>query len=169
MPLWTWTTTGAWYGVPLKNFWGWWAVGFLFVGCYVLLGRWIRRVELRLLLVFPVAIACFLAGVRLYRRSGIGATGEVAVTVAILAGSLLVLLTDDLLLGETVPEPVPWHLTAVPLIYHVSFLTVGAWLGVFGEHPILFAVALSMLAVTASIHVLPHAIARWQPAAGAPT
>ena len=40
-PFWTWYTHGVYFGMPLRNFVGWWLVGFLFMG----LSRWLWRAD----------------------------------------------------------------------------------------------------------------------------
>lgn len=162
VPLWTWTTAGAWYGVPLKNFWGWWSAAFLLVGCYVVFERWIRRPELRFLLLVPTSFAALTLGTGVYRESGIGPTAEVLVTVAIVLGSLLVVVTDDL-----APERIPRPITGIPMLFHGFFLGVGLWLGTFAEHPVLLAMSLAMLLVSVGLHALPRIVEhrqRWVPA-----
>lgn len=66
VPFWTWGMDGAWYGVPLNNFWGWYTVAFLFVGCFVALERWIARDDLRILLVPPFALVLFVVAITVY-------------------------------------------------------------------------------------------------------
>jgi putative membrane protein len=35
---WVWEQGGAWFGIPLQNFWGWWLTSFLVIALYLWLG-----------------------------------------------------------------------------------------------------------------------------------
>lgn len=152
VPFWTWGVEGAWYGIPLHNFWGWWTVAFLFVGSFLALRRWIDRVELRLLLTVPCALVLFIASITAYGTLVGGSTAaETALLVLIGVGSLAAVLTDDV-----APRHVPLRIAVVPFNVHLFFLGLGLWIGTFQEHPVLLAVALAMLALSGVLHAVPY-------------
>lgn len=153
VPYWSWhVQDAAWYGVPLHNFWGWWTVAFLFIGCYFALDRWIDRLELRLVLTLPSALLSFIVGITIWGTlSEIAAVSEIIILAGLVGLSVVLVATDDL-----DPRPMPWPLVAIPMIIHVQFLFIGFLLGIFADIPVLLGVALLMLALGIALHLVPH-------------
>jgi len=40
---WVWEDGGAWFGIPLQNFWGWWLTSFAAIALYLWLGGKVKR------------------------------------------------------------------------------------------------------------------------------
>jgi uncharacterized membrane protein len=165
---WTWTPPGAYFGVPLGNFFGWFAVGFLFVAVYdVSLARAANRKW----------------------NDGVDAlrTRFAAATVTLVAASALIYLA--MVAFETVAAGVVWRKTVVlvscttiaavavarskpqfrqpatlPSLAvfgtHLYFLAALLSLGVHRTEPFLLAASVAMLGVAVAIHGAPELAAR---------
>ncbi len=88
---WVWDTNGAYFGIPLQNFWGWWLTVFCTIGLYKLIsGRRGRPIEVRfdrwavgayLVTMVGILLASFSAGkgdlglIRLFAMLPWGAAG----------------------------------------------------------------------------------------------
>ncbi|WP_227131573.1 carotenoid biosynthesis protein [Halorubellus salinus] len=161
---WTWTPAGAYFGVPIGNFFGWFAVGFLFVVVYdaavartdvrapgattrtVLRGR---AVAAAVTLVAASALI-YLAMVA-FEAVAVGVVWrKTAVLVACVAVAAVAVARTDLVLRQ--PAALP---SAAVSLTHLYFLGALLWLDVHREEPVLLAVSLAMLAVAAALHVVP--------------
>jgi uncharacterized membrane protein len=165
---WTWTPAGAYFGVPLGNFFGWFAVGFLFVAVYDAV---LTRAERRDLGdAFGVARARMLAAaVTLVAASALIYAAMVAfetvaqgvlwrktvILVAVVTAAVVAVARADVSLRQ--PATLP---SLAVFGTHLYFLVALLWLGVHRQHPLLLGMSLAMLGVAAALHVAPAFAAR---------
>jgi len=166
---WTWTPAGAYFGVPLGNFFGWFAVGLLFVVVYdavlertgghdgsvdrepTLRGRALAAagtlvVASALIYLAMLAFETVAAGV-VWRKAAILLACTTAAAVAVARSDL-------------VPRQ-PAVLPSVAVFgTHLYFLAALLWLGVHRSEPFLLGASVAMLAVAAALHVAPALAAR---------
>ena len=68
---WIWEDGGAWFGIPLQNFWGWWLTSFIVIALYLWLGEKIQRVytqkddRLAIILYAVMAIGTVISGIQI--------------------------------------------------------------------------------------------------------
>ncbi|WP_435125641.1 carotenoid biosynthesis protein [Halobaculum sp. D14] len=144
---WSWTPPGVWFGVPLGNFLGWFLVAALFTAAWVGLRDRIRRPAVRASVSAVAALAGLIAGLQLWTWGATTTPRRVAVLGGLLALSGVVVATDDLSF-----RPIPRLVGSVPVLYHGFYLALLFGLGIFRTEPVLVAVSLAMLGVTAALH-----------------
>lgn len=161
VPYWIWHyDVKLWFGVPINNYIGWYAVTLAFVGCYVALGRWIEDDIARAGLTLPSAAMAFMISMVIYGPITLDSRVAQGTTLVLaLALALVVVATADLR-----PRAVPLSLVAVTVTVHLFFMAVGAATGMYGAEPELAVVGLVFLAVGLAIHGWPYWQRRRQPA-----
>jgi putative membrane protein len=146
VPFWSWQPPGVWFGVPLGNFVGWLLVATLFAAGWLLF-----RDRAPGVLAAPGAMLFALAGlvVGLEAWELVG-TADLwrAVVLCLVVATLVALVARDGITGR----PRDWRLSAVPALYHGAYLLYFLALGMYREVPVLLAVSLAMVALTASLH-----------------
>lgn len=147
---WTWTPPGVWFGVPLGNFLGWFLVGTLFTGGWVLLDR---RVEQPLVRGVAALVGAVLALVALLQAWELVATTlprRAVILGGLLAGAAVLVVADR-------PRPVapPLAVGSVPLLYHGFYLVLLVGFGFAAEQPALLVVSAAMIAVSVVLHRVP--------------
>jgi len=147
VPFWQWTPAGAWFGVIVGNFLGWFLVAALFTAAW----DGLRERDLPLAAVAPATLVLALAGL----IAGLEAWLAVATTVprkaAILTG--IVAAATALVVRDGIdPVPVAPGPAAVPFLFHGFYLGVALSLGLHRTRPAIVAVGLAMLAVGAAVH-----------------
>mgnify|MGYP006275056145 FL=1 len=161
---WTWTPPGAYFGVPIGNFFGWFAVGFLFVVVYdaavartdvrapdattwtVLRGRAVAAA-----VTLVAASALIYLAMAAFEAVAVGVVWrKTAVLVACVVVAAVAVARTDLVLRR--PAALP---SAAVFSTHLYFLGALLWLDVHRTEPVLLAVSLAMLAVAAALHVVP--------------
>jgi hypothetical protein len=162
--MWAWVGVGLdqqWFGVPWANFWAWFIVVWAYSGFIRALRPW-KRFRFRRWLYPPFAILLSLltltAASEMYRvmSNSIG-NGAIA-SLLLLVGSLIIVLNLKPHVSQSgLTEPVA---IAIPIIIHLFATTVGYYSGMFGKQPILGVVALSMLVLGTTVHLLPWWVRR---------
>ena len=67
---WVWETPGAYFGVPLQNFWGWWLTAFAILMLYLRIrGDWAQGEEMGMLFFDRLVVLSYLV-------TGLGSAGE---------------------------------------------------------------------------------------------
>ncbi|NHN42433.1 carotenoid biosynthesis protein [Halorubellus sp. JP-L1] len=165
---WTWTPAGEYFGVPLGNFFGWFAVGFLFVAVYdVALGRaataaWSDGVDEVRARAVAAAVTLVAASALLYVAMFAWdvVTLESTLRKAIVLGSCMVAAGIAVARSNaSLRQPATLPSLAV-FLTHGYFLAALLWLGVHRTEPFLLAMSLAMLGVAAALHVAPVVLAR---------
>ncbi|MFC6951499.1 carotenoid biosynthesis protein [Halorubellus litoreus] len=160
---WTWTPAGEYFGVPLGNFFGWFAVGFLFVAVYdVALARagdadWTEGVDAVRTRTVAAAVTLVAASALIYAAmlAWDVVTVESTVRKAVVLGACMVAAAVAVVRsGASLRQPAALPSFAV-FLTHGYFLAALLWLGVHGRQPFLLAMSLAMLAVAAALHVVP--------------
>lgn len=151
VPFWTWTPPGPWFGVPLGNFFGWFAVAFLFAGWFELLRR---RVANPVALgggTLVGALATLLVALELWTTY----VESVALGAAILIG--LGALSALALVGwsPTFADRPARTAVAATLLFHLFFLGVFLVTGTYRTLPVLGIVGVAALGVGIGVHALP--------------
>ncbi|WP_323675006.1 carotenoid biosynthesis protein [Halorubellus sp. PRR65] len=163
---WTWTPAGEYFGVPLGNFFGWFAVGFLFVAVYdAALDRFgdvtwsagvdaVRARAVAAVVTLVAASALIYAAMFAWDLVTLESTTRKAVVLGacITLAAVAVARTDAVLRR---PAVLP---SLAVLCTHLYFLGALLWLGVHRTEPLLLAMSLAMLAVAAGLHVLPAVV-----------
>ncbi|MFB6218925.1 MAG: carotenoid biosynthesis protein [Halobacteriaceae archaeon] len=146
VPFWTWASPGAWFGVPLGNFMGWFLVGTLFPAA------WLGLRRLGPLARGPVAVVAAVAGIVAGLELWSALTPTVAHKAAVLGAVAAV--AAAVVLRERAGRPrAPDRLpAAIPLLYHGYYLSLVLALGMYREQPLLLAVSVAMLAVGVALH-----------------
>lgn len=156
VPFWTWTPPGPWFGVPLGNFFGWFAVAFLFAGWFELLRR---RVTNPLALgggTLVAALATLLVALELWTTF----VESVALGTAILVG---LGVCSALALARWPPafdDRPARSAVAATLLFHVFFVGLFALTGTYRTLPVLGVVSVAALGVGVGVHALPERIMR---------
>lgn len=165
---WTWTPAGEYFGVPLGNFFGWFAVGFLFVVVYdvaldrVAAAAWTDGEDALRSRTVAAAVTLVAASALIYAAMFAWdvATLESTVRKAVVLGAC----TLAAAVAVARSNPVLRQPAALPslavFLTHGYFLAALLYLGVHRRHPPLLAMSLAMLAVAAALHVVPALRAR---------
>lgn len=148
VPFWQWTPPGAWFGVSLGNFLGWYLVAFCFSGAWLLLaGRTRWPLAAPALGAIPLSVAGLVAGLEAWTRYVNGVAAKAAVLLALIGLSLAVVAAD-----RPTPAPIDWRLGAVPLAYHGFYLVVLVAFEMYREQPLLPVVSVAMLVAGLVVH-----------------
>jgi uncharacterized membrane protein len=154
VPFWEWTPPGAWFGVSLGNFLGWFLVATLFSAAWLGL-----RDRLGPLARGPTAIVLAVAGLIV----GLQGWDAVATTVprkAVVLVVLLVLSTLVVARGDFDPRPPDRIPAVVPFLYHGFFLALLVGFEMYRERPLMLVVSLAMLGVGVALHAAPAVVRR---------
>ncbi|MFB6135641.1 MAG: carotenoid biosynthesis protein [Halobacteriaceae archaeon] len=151
VPYWTWAGPGPWFGVPLGNFFGWFAVASLFAATFEV--AW-RRLSNRLAVAAVVLVGSLVglrAGLEAWVRVATTDARGAALLVALGAGAAaLVAWRRPREFGR--PPRVALYAT---LVFHLFFVGVSLYGGYYRATPALAVVGLGLLGVGLAVHVLP--------------
>ncbi|MFB6137800.1 MAG: carotenoid biosynthesis protein [Halobacteriaceae archaeon] len=168
VPFWQWTPPGAWFGVSLGNFLGWYLVAFLFAGAWLVLSEraaaalgagWPARL-LTAVGTVVLAVAGLTAGLEAWTRFTETTPGKVAVLAVVVVASLVVVLRD-----EPVPRRLDPRIAAVPLAYHGFYFALLVAFEMYVEQPWLPVVSAMMIVLGLTVHVGALPRFRREPAA----
>lgn len=152
IPYWTWEIPGAWFGVPLNNFYGWFLVAFFFAGTYVALRESIKRPAVRVGIAVPASLGLLVVAVvtwsLLFAWSSVTRVGTV---LGLISVGIVAVVTDD-----SIPGSIPGSVAAVSFVFHLYFLGVLLALGMYRQQPLILVVSLAMLGVSVVVHTYPH-------------
>lgn len=151
IPYWTWEF-GAWYGVPIGNYWGWYFIGFMFVGAYLILRQYISQPLLLGPAVIGSAVALLLGVMQLW----IIITSQVVIRkillfLSLIAASLVLLHV----VGEfnRTPEGPLWEPFSSILLFQLFHLGLVLGYGFYQDAPVLLVMSLIMTGVTIGVHL----------------
>jgi uncharacterized membrane protein len=157
---WTWGQAGAWFGVPLGNFYAWFVVVLSFSLLLRLGHLWSLSSSPAFLgdaavaiLAVPLAILQLMILFRPYFAlvsQGIAAW----LIIGLLLGSGA-LLTASAALHTRHDQPLDMLLLSVPLCFHCFFLGALFWAGIYRQVPALIAISALMLVAGLLLHVWP--------------
>ena len=165
---WTWTPPGAYFGVPLGNFFGWFAVGFLFVAVYDVAlaraadGAWNDGVDALRTRVAAAAVTLVAASTLIYVAMLVWDVVTAASTLRkalVLGGCVVAAAVAVARSNRQLRQPATLPSLAV-FGTHLYFLAALLWLGVHRSEPFLLGASVAMLAVAAALHVAPALAAR---------
>lgn len=165
---WTWTPPGAYFGVPLGNFFGWFAVGFLFVAVYDVAlaraadGAWNEGVDALGTRFVAAAVTLVAASALIYAAMWVWNVGTAESTLRkllVLGGCVVVAAVAVARSTPRLGRPATLPSLAV-FGTHLYFLAALLWLGVHRREPVLLGVSVAMLAVAAALHAAPALAAR---------
>ncbi|MFB6088079.1 MAG: carotenoid biosynthesis protein [Haloarculaceae archaeon] len=146
IPFWTWLGGGAWFGVPLGNFLGWFLVASLFTL------SWDRlRPRLGGPLAAGASVPAAVAGLVVCLELWDAVATTMPRRVAILGSILLAAAALVAYTGLTF-RPVDAELLAVPALYHGFYLAALLGLGIYRERPLLLVVSLAMIGLSGLLH-----------------
>ena len=164
IPFWTWANDGAWFGVPINNFVGWYLIGFLFSGAYLLARDRIASRPLRMGATLVAAVCSLILLLELWLRVvAVHGVAARALGFAAMVGAALVVVAR----AEIDPRPVSVLVGAIPVTVHLFYLAVLLGYGYHRDQPLLLAVSVAMLLVGIALHAFPSVHARRRAAAGA--
>jgi uncharacterized membrane protein len=152
---WTWIHDGAYFGVPIGNFFGWFAVGFSFVIVYdaVLATSESRSIAAGVSLV-AASILIYAAMVAFETVAAGVLWRKLLVFGACVAGAAFVLVRasrrDDV--GLVAPAHLP---AAAVFATHLYFLAALIHLDLHRTEPILLGMSIAMIATATLLHVAP--------------
>ncbi len=159
---WTWGTPGPWFGVPLGNFFGW----FVVVASFSMLLRLSRQVihrgsrrswigVLLPILAVPVSVLILLVCLNLYGRILSLGISAWLVLATFLVGSGIATLRG---LWRSHPSSaLDGVILAVPLFFHVFFVTALFWAGIYRQLPVLLSISTTLFVSDLAIHLRPIA------------
>jgi uncharacterized membrane protein len=164
IPFWTWANSGAWFGVPINNFVGWYLIGLLFSGAYLIAHDRIASLPLRAGVTLTAAVASLLVLLELWLRV-VAVHGVIARALgfAVMVGAALVVVAG----AEIDPRPVSVLVSAIPVTVHLFYLAVLLGYGYHRDQPLLLVVAVALLFVGVALHALPALHARRRTGASA--
>ncbi|AXG07089.1 carotenoid biosynthesis protein [Haloplanus rubicundus] len=151
VPFWTWTPPGPWFGVPLGNFFGWFAVAFLFAGWFELLRR---RVSHPLALgggTLVAALGTLLVALELWTTF----VESVALGAGILLGLGLLSALALVRWSPTFADRPARSAVAATLLFHLFFIGIFVVTGTHRTLPVLGVVSVAALGVGVGVHALP--------------
>lgn len=151
VPYWSWSDAGAWFGVPLGNFFGWFVVGFAFPLAYVVLRRRVSHPLVLGVASILGAVALLIAALKGWSQI----TADVVARRVVLLAITIALAVGYLTTAEFQLRPTPSPTTAVTLLFHGYFLVVLVVLDLHARLPLLLVVSLSMAAIGVGLHVSP--------------
>jgi hypothetical protein len=145
-----------WFGVPWVNFWAWFIVVLGFSTLIRILRVW-RVHRLRRWFYIPTAsiLALILLALTNEVYTSILEPGNMALGgILLLVGSALyvVIQVRPHVLQPGPPEPA---VIAVPLVFHVVYISAGIHYGFYSQTPALALVGLGMLGIGLGIHLWP--------------
>ncbi|KXB01295.1 hypothetical protein AKJ41_01950 [candidate division MSBL1 archaeon SCGC-AAA259O05] len=148
---WQWSPPGAWFGVQLGNFFGWYSVALLFSGSFLFLRKRIEnRVFLGISTIFA-SVAMLIPLLKIWLVTTESLLSKVIFLFIVLGISFIILTREKTKLKEPALERI------VPLlIFHLFFLTVLLSYGFNQEKPLLLPLSLGMLLIGILIHSLPR-------------
>ena len=156
---WTWGMDGAWFGVPLGNFYGWfWVV--LSFSLLLRLGRrwlpqergWLRDVALPVLAV-PLSVVILIRALAVFGwLVNRGVSDWLVVGVPIAVSALAVVPSFRSAHRDRHSDIL---IPAVPLFFHLFFLSALFWAGIAAQLPVLVAISFVLLIVGMLPHLLP--------------
>ncbi|MFB6093637.1 MAG: carotenoid biosynthesis protein [Halanaeroarchaeum sp.] len=144
---WTWTPPGAWFGVPLGNFFGWFAVATLFAAGWSTVTERLERPLLGGALTVGLAVGGLVVALEIWSRIATTVPRAALVLGTVVAVALALVLADDGHLARP-----SWRVQAVPLLFHGYYLALLVALGIARRTPALLVVSLSMLSVSVVLH-----------------
>jgi uncharacterized membrane protein len=154
VPFWTWTPPGPWFGVPLGNFFGWFAVAFCFAGWFELLRR---RVSSPLALgggTLVGALATLLVALELWTAF----IESVALGAGVLLGLGLLAALALVRWSPTFADRPAWSAVAATLLFHGFFIGIFLLTGTYRTLPVLGVVSVAALGVGVAVHALPERV-----------
>jgi uncharacterized membrane protein len=160
---WTWTPPGAYFGVPLGNFFGWFAVGFLFVAVYDVAlaraadGAWNDGVDALRTRFAAASVTLVAASTLIYVAMLVWNVVTAASTLRkalVLGGCVVAAAVAVARSNPRFRQPATLPSLAV-FGTHLYFLAALLWLDVHRTEPFLLGMSLAMLAVAAALHVAP--------------
>lgn len=164
VPFWEWTTDGAWFGVVLGNFLGWFLVALFFTFVYQ---RVSARTDSRILVSLGAilgAVLLLVPTLEAWTRITAGAVARKGVIlIAVLFVSLLYLRSAEFRI-----RPVSHLLSGAVLLFHVFFLGVLVALGLHVTQPLLLVLSLAMVVVGGLIHFGGYAASSAKPVMAGP-
>jgi uncharacterized membrane protein len=164
VPFWTWANDGVWFGVPVNNFVGWYLIGLLFAGAYVLLRDRIDSRPLRMTATLATAVVSLIVLLELWLRA-VAAHGLLARAVGF---SLMVLAALVVVArADITPRPVSVFVAAIPITIHLFYLALLLGYGYYLDQPLVLVVSLAMLLLGVALHAFPVLHARRHAGTGA--
>ena len=154
VPYWEWSGGGAWFGVPISNFVGWFLVAFLFVAVFRALAERTTNPAVLGGGAVVASVALLVVALEAYTR----AVGEsLGLRVGVIVG-LMALAGFHLGRADFDPRPAAATVAASAFVFHGYFLAVLVALGAAVETPALLVVSLAMAGVGLAVHVLPSVV-----------
>ncbi|MFB6082290.1 MAG: carotenoid biosynthesis protein [Halanaeroarchaeum sp.] len=150
VPYWSWTDPGPWFGVPLGNFFGWFAVAALFAGWWLVFERRIDGVPLG---VAPLTAS--LASLYVALEGWTSLPRVTAVRAGVLVGLGLLAVVLLLVRRPVLDRPPPLSTFGAVMLMHGYFVAVLFGLGIYRDVPVLVIVATVMVGIGVGIHLLP--------------
>jgi len=157
---WNWSVAGPWFGVPLANFYAWFLVVFGFSMLLRLAQLWHfagHFVFLRDIAIMIMAIPLTVFGLTALLQPSFALVSEGGVAWLIigllLAGSLV--FTAGAAFRTRRDYPLDLALLSVPVCFHVFFLGVLFWSGIYRKIPALIGVSVLMLGIGLWLHLWP--------------
>lgn len=164
IPFWTWANDGVWFGVPINNFVGWYLIGLLFAGAYLLARDRISSRPVRMAATLAAAVVTLIVLLQIW-LSVVAVHGVFARAAGF--GLLLFAAIAVLARAEVDPRPVSPFVAAIPVTIHLFYLAVLLGYGYYLGQPLLLVVAVTMLLLGLALHTLSLLRARRRTAASA--
>ncbi|WP_137285499.1 carotenoid biosynthesis protein [Halorussus salinisoli] len=148
VPFWEWTPPGAWFGVPLGNFLGWYLVALFFTFTY----QWVSaRTDVPLAIgmgTIAGAVALLIPTLEVWTR----VTDGVVLRKAIILSGVLLVSMVYVWTAEFQPAPVPRLVTASIFLFHGFPFAVLLVLGIYASQPLVAVVSLAMVTIGVYLH-----------------
>jgi hypothetical protein len=157
---WSWGVAGPWFGVPLGNFYAWFLVVFGFSMLFRLGQLWHlagQLVFLRDIMVAIVAIPLTVFGLTALIQPSFAQVSEGG-TAWLIVGLLFtgsLVFTVRVALRTRRDHPLDLAPLCVPVCFHVFFVGVLFWSGIYRQIPALTGVSVVMLGVGMWLHLWP--------------
>jgi uncharacterized membrane protein len=151
VPFWAWTPPGPWFGVPLGNFFGWFAVAFLFAGWFELLRRRLDSPFALGASTLAASLATLLVALELWTRF----VESVALGTGVLVGLGVLSALALVRFRPSFARRPGWTTEAATLSFHLFFLGVLVVTGTYLTAPPLAVVSVAALGVGVAVHRIP--------------
>lgn len=151
IPFWQWLPPGAWFGVPLGNFTGWFLVATLFQAGWLFLDNRLSPGGLSVVALsggtLIISVLGLIVGLEVW-----DAVARTLVLKILILGSVLTLSFVIVVRDGVMFDPLDFRIAAVPLLYHGFYLGYYLALGMYRQTPALLGISVAMIAVTILLH-----------------
>lgn len=150
VPLWSWTPPGSWFGVPLGNFFGWFSVAVLFSGFFLFFRGKVRNGFVHGFLTFIFSTFTLILFLKVWLLSTWSTVSKIIPLAIFVTGSISILVWKS----KIQPKKIEWEIPSCLMTFHIFFISVLLYYGIFRKYPLLLPISLLMFSISIIVHLL---------------